>query len=149
MKYRAQTAIDISKFDFYFGTIIDDFYAKKETFTAEVWSCSLREYEITTKTAVTIKVIREWLACQDRTLDLYLSDRMGTRSKRIEYTCEWFESELAKFKKGEERLLWVTGVSGSGKSVLATWMLENLRRTVHLRSGYDAISFTISEYPRR
>lgn len=147
MKYRSQTVIDVSKFDFYFGTMIDDFYAKKESFTAEVWACSFRECDITTKTTVTIKIIREWLACQDRALDLFLSDRMGTRSKRFEYTCEWFEPELVKFKRGEERLLWVTGASGSGKSILATWMLESLRRTVQLRNGYDAISFTISKCP--
>ena len=145
LRYKKEKTVDLSRFDYYFGSIIDSFYSKKESFTSEVWSCALRKLKITTRTTVTIHTIRSWLSCQDRTLEVFLSDRLGSRVTRYEYTCEWFESTLRDFQRGSESLLWVTGASGCGKSVLAGWILERLRRTSHLRNGYDAVSFTISE----
>lgn len=130
------------EFDVEFGHTVDSFFYRKECFTSEVWNCSLRLQE-TSETDISIHIIRRWLATQDRTLDLFLSDRMGTRTARFEYTCEWFETHLKDFQRSTSDVMWVTGQSGCGKTTLTGWILERLKRTQGLRSGSDVVSFSI------
>ncbi|KAI5782676.1 hypothetical protein EDC01DRAFT_729948 [Geopyxis carbonaria] len=142
--YKKCTTIVLSDFDLHFGRTIDSFFYRKDCFTSEVWTCSLKETTRTTGSTITIRTIREWLACHDRTLEVFLSDRMGTRTTRYEYTCEWFESHLREFQRSKsDKVLWVTGKPGCGKSILTGWILEKLRRSQVKGKSYDVISFSI------
>jgi len=114
--YTKSTTISLANFDALFGRVVDSFFYRKECFTSESWACSLREesYTTTTTTTITIQTIRQWLSVQDRTLDLCLSNRLGTRTFRYEFTCEWFESHMREFQRDKTDVLWVYGKPGSG-----------------------------------
>ena len=94
---------------------------------------------------VDIVTIRQWLAPQDRTLQILTSDRMGTRSARDEYTCEWFQQHLLDFIRSKDYVLAINGKPGSGKTVLSGWIVERLQRPLG-RKSYSTISFVISTY---
>ena len=98
-----------------------------------------------TEITIDIRTVRQWLAPQDRTLELLSSDRMGTRGVRDEYTCEWFQTHLLDFVRSKDHVLAIDGKPGSGKSVLAGWILERLQRPLG-RKSYNTITYIISMY---
>jgi len=112
--YRKTTTICLADFDVLFGRIVDSFFYRKECFTSETWACSLMEESLTTTSTISIHIIRQWLSVQDRTLDICLSNRMGTRTARHEFTCEWFECHMREFQRDGTDVLWVCGKPGSG-----------------------------------
>lgn len=93
--------------------------------------------------SITVRIVRQWLAPQDRIIDILLSDRMGTRSARHENTCAWFGSHLRSFQRSNDNTLVIIGKPGSGKSVLLGWILERLRKSPGRNGHQDVVSFTI------
>jgi hypothetical protein len=112
--YRKNTTVLLGDFDVRFGRTIDQFFERKESFTSESWSCILNKTAASSKSSITIRTLREWLAPQDRTLQIFLSDRLGTRTARIEFTCEWFDVHLRTFQRNTSDVLWVFGKAGTG-----------------------------------
>ncbi|GAC75494.1 hypothetical protein PANT_16c00009 [Moesziomyces antarcticus T-34] len=53
-------------------------------------------------------------------------------------TCEWFQTPLLGFLRGRDDVLQITGKPGTGKSSLAVWTQERLRRTLG-RKSYDVL----------
>lgn len=89
-----------------------------------------------------MSTIRKWLAPQDRTLRLLATDTMNSRSAREEFTCEWFRSHLLDFSRSSDDMYFITGDSGSGKSILCGWIVERLQRTLGKKS-FDVHSVII------
>lgn len=67
---------------------------------------------------------------------------MNSRSARVEFTCEWFQSHLLEFTRGSDDILFISGASGSGKSILSGWIVERLQRVVG-RKSFDVDSVII------
>ena len=94
------------------------------------------------ETSLEIRTIRQFLAPQDRTLQILVSDRMGTRGIRDEFTCEWFQKHLLDFARSKDDVLAINGPSGCGKSTLAGWIVERLQRPLG-RKSYGTITYFI------
>lgn len=89
-----------------------------------------------------VTTVREWLTPHDRTLRLLTTDTMNSRSARVEFTCEWFQSHLLEFTRGPDDILFISGASGYGKSILSGWIVERLQRVVG-RKSFDVDSVII------
>ncbi|RYP39066.1 hypothetical protein DL768_010740 [Monosporascus sp. mg162] len=57
-------------------------------------------------------------------------DQVNESLTRASETCEWFESHLVRFLRSPGRAFAITGDSGTGKTVLAGWIRERLRRAL-------------------
>ncbi|KAL9620471.1 MAG: hypothetical protein Q9160_005056 [Pyrenula sp. 1 TL-2023] len=93
---------------------------------------------------ISVDVIRHFLEPRDSVLKLLASDQFAARTKRAEFTCEWFQSHLLEFLRSSEQTLAITGQSGSGKTVLAGWIEERLQRPLARRS-YETIEYRFVE----
>lgn len=87
-----------------------------------------------------VDVIRQFLEPRDSILKLLASDQFAARTKRTEFTCEWFQPHLADFLRSSDQTLAITGPSGSGKTVLAGWIEERLQRPL-ARKSYETIEY--------
>ncbi|KAI9762962.1 MAG: hypothetical protein M4579_000025 [Chaenotheca gracillima] len=135
--------IFLTEFDARFGNRLDSFYHHKDEFSSQIWVASLDRSSESHDYKVSIRTIRSWLASQDRILDIYLSDRTGSRTNRQEFTCEWFAAPLRRFLRSSENLLLVSGQAGTGKSMLAGFVLEFLTTRRSRKIDQETLSFTI------
>ena len=124
-------------FNHMFGRYIDAFHLHKNRITDDMW-----EHVLGDDVSVGIRTVRTWLGPRDRKLQTILDDRLAARNFRDEYTCEWFQRYLMSFTRGRDDVLLVTGEPGSGKSVLAGWIVERLQRPLG-RKTYQSISYSI------
>lgn len=88
-----------------------------------------------------VSTVRQFLEVQDRTLQTMLE---GETSSRAEESFEWFDSYLTGFTTTKNHLLHITGSPGSGKSVLADWIIERLQ-TSGDHADWDVIPYSISK----
>ncbi|KAI9768306.1 MAG: hypothetical protein M1840_004914 [Geoglossum simile] len=134
---------NINEFRALFGPIVDSFFLHRDRFSNEVWDVSLQASTVLRDSSITIRALRKWLTPQDQTLTFILNDRLGTRTARHELTCEWFDTTLSNFQRSKDDILFVSGGPGTGKSVLAGWILERLKRSPVRSKCQESISFTI------
>ena len=120
-----------------FGRYIDSFHHNKNHITDAMW-----EHVLGDEVSVSVKTVRKWLGPRDRTLQTIIDDRLAARSHRDEFTCEWFQRYLMGFSRGRDDVLLVTGEAGSGKTVLAGWIVERLQRPLG-RKTYQSLSYSI------
>ncbi|KAJ9309778.1 hypothetical protein DTO217A2_729 [Paecilomyces variotii] len=86
-----------------------------------------------------VSTVRQFLEVQDRALQTMLE---GETSSRVEESFEWFDSYLTSFTTTKNHLLHITGSPGSGKSVLADWIIERLQ-TSGDHADWDVMSYSI------
>ena len=150
--------------DFYtaFGKYIEPFYRRKNHIIDAMWKHCLGDgryfhayvhlycTDHNLDFSMDFRTIRNWLSPRDRTLQTILNDRLTARSRRNEYTCEWFQRQLLDFSRSNDDVLAVVGPTGCGKSVLAGWIVERLQRPLG-RKTYETLSYTIGmlTLPRR
>lgn len=91
-----------------------------------------------------VSTVRQFLEVQDRTLQTMLE---GETTSRAEESFEWFDSYLTSFTATKNNLLHITGSPGSGKSVLAEWIIERLQ-TSGDHAEWDVIPYAISKCHR-
>ncbi|KAK6334541.1 hypothetical protein TWF730_003755 [Orbilia blumenaviensis] len=101
------------------SAIVRSFVANKEILELEIWITRLRESPIVQGTGpVSVQDLKSWL-------------RQGVvetpKPTISEGTCTWFDRILSDLKDGEDQLLYVTGKTGCGKSMLANWVVDRLR----------------------
>jgi hypothetical protein len=120
-----------------FGNHIDAFYRRKDHIIDAMWAACKGDVD-----SATINSVRMWLGVRDATVRTVLSDRSASRSRRDEYTCEWFQRPLLDFTRGNSGILAITGSSGCGKSVIASWVLERLQRPLG-RKTHETMFLTI------
>src|SRR5437762_530641 len=77
--------------------------------------------------------VQEWLTPPVPTHggDYYVDDYGEAKGLKTADTCQWFNSE-PKFSKWLEKetgnaLLWIRGLAGSGKTILATSMIDEIQ----------------------
>jgi hypothetical protein len=89
-----------------------------------------------------VGIIRKWLGIHDRVVRAVIADRKEAATRRDEYTCEWFQRSLFDFSRGSGDTLVVTAPFGSGKTVLASWIVERLQRPIG-KKNYQTLSISI------
>ncbi|CAG8384408.1 unnamed protein product [Penicillium salamii] len=73
-----------------------------------------------------VKSIRTWLSPEDRVLSHLAENTSHLAHEREEMTCLWMDPYLTHFLKGDKHALAFTGAPGSGKTVLASVIVDRL-----------------------
>lgn len=127
-------------FDGAFGKTINKIWAKKEHLTNHMWSFKLGHKHYSTS----IESLRHKLNPIDQSVKALLYGRLADKSERAEGTCEWVQGHLLEFLRSSDSIFTITGASGCGKSMLASWIKERLQRPLG-RKSYETISYTFGE----
>ena len=130
-----------TSFDFYdaFENQVTALHHRKNHIVDAMWQYSLGD-----RASMDVRTIRKWLGPRDRTLQKLLKTDDLAPGNRYEYTCEWFQSHLLQFSRSKEDTLMLHAPAGSGKSVLAKWVIERLQRPLGKKS-YLTLSCTIGK----
>ncbi|EON63778.1 hypothetical protein W97_03006 [Coniosporium apollinis CBS 100218] len=131
-----------TEFDTLFGSTVDAFFGHRNTALNLMWSCQLEQSIGSADITIDVQDIRQFLALNDRVIEILMSNRMGSRSGREESTCEWFRPFLMGFVRSRDKMSLVNGRSGTGKTVLGSWIVENLQRAQG-RKSYEVLAHTI------
>ncbi|KAI1321099.1 hypothetical protein F5Y16DRAFT_389291 [Xylariaceae sp. FL0255] len=128
-----------------FGASIDSYRSRVQKCTLDIWNFELQShgYDETAQ----IETLQQWLAPQDKVLAYLSSNHISLATRPEEYTCVWFQSYLNSFFKHDEKVLFVEGRSGSGKTALADWAVNRLQRPVGGRSISTLSFFYNSSIP--
>ncbi|CAG8285171.1 unnamed protein product [Penicillium salamii] len=73
-----------------------------------------------------VKSIRSWLSPEDRVLSHLAENTSHLAHEREEMTCLWMDPYLTHFLKSNKHALAFTGAPGSGKTVLASVIVDRL-----------------------
>ncbi|KAI0025146.1 hypothetical protein F4780DRAFT_792715 [Xylariomycetidae sp. FL0641] len=119
-----------SRLDIYatFGASIDQFRSRIKHCIREIWKFEFMSQGF--EDAHHIDTITEWLAPQDSILAFLASNHINLASRPEQYTCSWFQKPLDRFFHYDEKILWIEGPAGSGKTTLANWAAERLQRPI-------------------
>lgn len=74
-----------------------------------------------------VKSVRSWLSPEDRILSYLAENTSHLAHEREEMTCLWMNPYLTHFLKSDNHVLAFTGALGSGKSVLASVIVDRLQ----------------------
>jgi hypothetical protein len=92
-----------------------------------------------------VKSIKCWLGPEDRVLANVAESASHLAQDREELTCLWIGPYLTRFLKGQHKSLYITGNPGSGKSVLASVIVDHLQHPIGGVS-YQTLFVSISKY---
>ena len=120
-----------------FGKKIAAFYQLKNHIVDAMW-----EYTLGDEAAMEVRVLRKWLGPQNTGMQKLLKADESAPSQRGEFTCEWFQSHLLAFSRSKNDTLAAHAPTGSGKSVLASWIVERLQRSIGKKT-YVTLSCTL------
>lgn len=128
-----------------FGSRIESIVERKEQASNSMWQYYLQGRLVRDK-HVDIAALREFLEPSDRIVKSIVTTKTAKRTSREEFTCEWFAEPLNDFTNStRDKMLLVTGKSGSGKSVLSEWATERLFRAEG-NSAYDVIAVEVGKW---
>lgn len=120
---------------------VGEFHYERDQIVDQLWSLNLPSSIDQEKPAVAVAETRQWLKPHDRLIQVVYQDVLATMSVRAEFTCEWFFQPLLDFIRSSDKIYWVEGPMGFGKSVLYTWTLETLQRPIGAQT-YNVISYS-------
>jgi len=129
----AQVSIDFSSV---FSKHILSFYKRKDHIIDALWECRLGD------DCANLRIIRKWLDTHDNITRSVIREQSAANGHRHEHTCEWMGRPLLDFSRSTEDVLAITGPSGSGKSILAGWIVERLQKPLD-KKMYETLSSTI------
>lgn len=91
-----------------------------------------------------VKSIKEWVSPEDRVLTNVAVGLSLLAHDREELTCLWVGPYLTRFLKSDQNVLSIRGKPGSGKSIVASVLVDYLQRPI---SGvhYNALFIPISK----
>lgn len=92
-----------------------------------------------------VNVIRSWLAPEDPVLKNTVETTSHLAHEREELTCLWLGQHLDRFLKSPSKNLCITGKPGSGKTVLASVIIDQLQHPIGGVS-YMTLFVPISKY---
>ncbi|KAB8664815.1 hypothetical protein FH972_026240 [Carpinus fangiana] len=115
----------IRRIEQYLDPYVVAFYSRKDRLILQIWERSLNGYADFVRTRVTIQKLKSWLQGVQVERGFRIS-RMTTRSARHEFSNEWFYDIIKSFNKGSESILSISGATGSGKSTLIGYVVEQL-----------------------
>lgn len=126
-------------FDATFRKPMSNIEARRDQLINRMWFCSLRQ---TSQRQNVDKVYRQLMPDWSYMESFY--DRVAQSIDRVGHTCEWFEPHMIEFFQSEQKVLAVTGVSGTGKTVLGGWVRDRLQSPLD-HEGYFVLTYTFRE----
>lgn len=145
-----------------FADTILTFRERKETVTKSVWRDQIASSGSTeldgkfytfchldfanTNKAFDVNVLSRWLEPQDRILATLALDYTLITDEMVEFTCGWFNDDLAKYVKSDDNTLLINGAPGSGKTTLAAALAERFQRPI-ARKSYSSIFCSVGAVP--
>ena len=115
------------------------FYQRKDHIIDALWECRLGD------DCASIRATRQWLDTHDTIARTIICEQLAANTCRHDHTCEWIGRPLLDFSRGTEDVLAITGPSGSGKSILAGWIVERLQKPLD-KKIYETLSVTIGTF---
>ncbi|KAI9368154.1 hypothetical protein BJX61DRAFT_546814 [Aspergillus egyptiacus] len=113
-----------------FGGAIGSFDFRCSLVAELMWKHQLEQEGVVEGRVTEIKLIRQWLAPEDPVLADITKSTAQFAQEREESTCLWVNPYLVRFLKGQQRTLAITGKPGSGKSILATVINDQLQHPI-------------------
>lgn len=74
--------------------------------------------------------MRRWLAPEDHVLENIAGSASQLAHEREELTCLYIGTHLTRFLRGSHKIMSLHGAPGSGKSVLASVIVDYLQRPI-------------------
>ena len=127
----------------HFGKAIDRIWRKKQHLSNHLWSAILGNKRYT----YNIEQLRRKLSPIEQSAEALVFGRLADKADRVEGTCEWIRGDLLDFLRSPDKTLAITGASGCGKSMLATWIKDRLQHTLG-RVSYETLSHTFANDAR-
>ncbi|KAL4899857.1 hypothetical protein BDW74DRAFT_188878 [Aspergillus multicolor] len=109
---------------------IERFRKRCEDVVELMWKQQLLQEGLAEGRGAEIKLIHEWLEPEDPVLKDITNFTAQLAHEREESTCLWLNPYLARFLKSDEKTLAIVGKPGSGKSILATVINDQLQHPI-------------------
>ncbi|PWY75001.1 NACHT domain protein [Aspergillus heteromorphus CBS 117.55] len=125
-----------------FPTEIHRFRKCCEEISESMWQQQLKEIGDETKLG-DVKAVRSWLTPEDRVLSNVAETVSHLAHDREEMTCRWVKPYLFDFLTSQKKVLSIVGKPGSGKTVLASVIVDSLQhpiRDVHYKTLFIPIN---------
>ncbi|EED17341.1 NACHT domain protein [Talaromyces stipitatus ATCC 10500] len=114
-----------------FSGQIESFRSRCDKISEAMWKHQLLKDDLDGERVSEVKSIRQWLAPEDRVLANVAENTSHLAHDREELTCLWLSPYLTRFLKSEQlKGLSITGASGSGKTVLASVIVDHLQHPI-------------------
>ncbi|KAJ5756136.1 hypothetical protein N7533_005679 [Penicillium manginii] len=110
-----------------FPSQIGSFRERCEKIAETMWRHQLVREGVETDKVSVVKAVKSWLAPEDRVLSHLAENTSHLAHEREENTCLWMAPHLTRFLKSSKSSLSFTGKPGSGKTVLASVIVDRLQ----------------------
>ncbi|EEP82083.1 conserved hypothetical protein [Uncinocarpus reesii 1704] len=112
-----------------FPNQIQNFHHRCENIVEAMWRHQLMRESLDGDKVFEVKAIRSWLAPEDRALNHLADNSSYLAHDREELTCLWMGQYLTQFLKSQQKHLSIAGPPGSGKTVLASVIVDYLQHS--------------------
>ncbi|KAJ5666870.1 hypothetical protein N7462_011279 [Penicillium macrosclerotiorum] len=119
-------SVSVNIYDTFPGQI-QSFRERCAKIAEAMWRHQLAKENIDTDRVSVVKSVRSWLAPEDRVLSHLAENSSHLAHEREEMTCLWMGPYLTRFLKSQDTALSFTGKPGSGKTVLASVIVDRLQ----------------------
>ncbi|KAJ5833009.1 NACHT domain protein [Penicillium riverlandense] len=123
------TSISVNIYDTFPGQI-QSFRERCGKIAESMWRHQLAKENIDTDRVSVVQSVRSWLAPEDRVLSHLAENISHLAHEREELTCLWMSSYLTRFLKSPATTLSFSGKPGSGKTVLASVIVDRLQEQI-------------------
>ncbi|KAL3448230.1 hypothetical protein BJX65DRAFT_295132 [Aspergillus insuetus] len=113
-----------------FAGPIESFRTRCENVSELMWKHQLVHEGLVEGRATEIKTLRQWLEPEDPVLTHVTKFTAQFAQEREESTCLWLNPYITRFLKSDRKTLAITGKPGSGKSILATVINDQLQHPI-------------------
>ncbi|KAL4976879.1 hypothetical protein BDW66DRAFT_133979 [Aspergillus desertorum] len=122
---------------------IQTFQQRCERIAEAMWRHQLLRENLDGDKVSEVKAIRAWLSPEDRVVDSIADHSSHLAHDREELTCLWLGPYLTRFLKSQQKHLSIIGQPGSGKTVLASVIVDHLQHQ-HGGVSYQALLVPIN-----
>ncbi|KAL4746942.1 hypothetical protein BDW72DRAFT_206899 [Aspergillus terricola var. indicus] len=113
-----------------FAGPIESFRTRCEHVSELMWKHQLSREGLVEGRVTEIKMMKRWLEPEDPVLTHVTRFTAQFAQEREESTCLWVTPHITRFLKSDQKSLVITGEPGSGKSILATVINEQLQHPI-------------------
>ncbi|KAL2826663.1 hypothetical protein BDW59DRAFT_179378 [Aspergillus cavernicola] len=117
--------------------------ARCERIAESMWRHQLLRENLDGARVSEVKAIRSWLAPEDPAISSITENSSHLAHDREELTCLWMGPYLTRFLKTQQKHLSITGPPGSGKTVLASVIVDHLQHP-HSGGSYQTLLVPIN-----
>ncbi|KAF4763603.1 hypothetical protein HAV15_000669 [Penicillium sp. str.  len=122
----SEGSISINIYETFTGQI-ESFRERCAKISDSMWRHQLVQESKDPENVAVVKSVRSWLSPEDRILSHLAENTSHLAHEREEMTCLWMNPYLTHFLKSDNHVLAFTGALGSGKTVLASVIVDRLQ----------------------